>query len=103
MDLSPYLNKVFRADCLDFLVKLPDSCIDCILIDPPYCSGGVKSLNAHNTNTTAKYGTDRSIAYYDFVGDGKDQRVWGLWMQSVFRQFERVLKNNSFFFSEQEV
>lgn len=99
MDLTPYLNQVINADCLDFLVKLPPNSIDCVLIDPPYCSGGVKSLNARNKNTTAKYGTDRAVAYYDFVGDGKDQRVWGFWMQSVFRQFERVLKPNSYFFS----
>lgn len=28
--------KLYNADCLDILKKLPDKCIDLILTDPPY-------------------------------------------------------------------
>ena len=29
-------NKIFIGDVFDFLEKLPDSCIDLAIIDPPY-------------------------------------------------------------------
>ncbi|TSA81849.1 site-specific DNA-methyltransferase, partial [Helicobacter mehlei] len=53
--LTPYLNQVFNADALGFMQGLPDACIDCVCMDPPYCSGGVKSLNARNASTNKKY------------------------------------------------
>ena len=31
-----YLNKLICGDCLDVIKKLPDSCIDTIITDPPY-------------------------------------------------------------------
>ncbi len=80
------------------MAKLPDSCIDCVLIDPPYCSGGVKSLNARNASTNAKY-CGNNTKYYGFVGDGKDQRLWITWIGFIFAQIERILKPNSYFFS----
>ncbi|WP_267891564.1 DNA methyltransferase, partial [Helicobacter bizzozeronii] len=80
------------------MAKLPDSCIDCVLIDPPYCSGGVKSLNARNASTNAKY-CGNNTKYYEFVGDGKDQRVWIAWIGFIFAQIERLLKPSSYFFS----
>lgn len=30
------LNKVYNEDCLEFMKKLPDNCIDLVLTDPPY-------------------------------------------------------------------
>ncbi|WP_240451785.1 DNA methyltransferase [Helicobacter sp. L8] len=96
--LTPYLNQVFNADALEFMGKLPDECIDCVLIDPPYCSGGVKSLNARNAGTNKKYCGDNA-KYYEFYGDGKDQRIWIAWIGWVFHQIERVLKPQSYFFS----
>ncbi|WP_240451709.1 hypothetical protein [Helicobacter sp. L8] len=97
-DLTPYLNQVFHADALEFMGKLPDNSIDCVLIDPPYCSGGVKSLNARNASTNKKYvgGNDQ---YYEFVGDGKDQRLWIAWMGWVFVELARILKPSTYFFS----
>ncbi|WP_411675631.1 hypothetical protein [Helicobacter felis] len=77
---------------------LPENSIDCVLIDPPYCSGGVKSLNARNASTNKKYCGDNA-KYYEFVGDGKDQRVWITWIGFIFAQIERILKPNSYFFS----
>lgn len=36
MNLKEYENKIINADCLDFLRKLPDKCVDLVLTDPPY-------------------------------------------------------------------
>ncbi|WP_233704424.1 hypothetical protein [Helicobacter cynogastricus] len=61
--LSSYLNQVFHADALEFMQGLPENSIDCVLIDPPYCSGGAKSLNARNASTNKKYVFTRSIKF----------------------------------------
>lgn len=29
-------NKIFNEDCIDFMKKLPNECIDLIIVDPPY-------------------------------------------------------------------
>ena len=29
-------NKIYRMDCLEGLKRLPDSCVDLIMTDPPY-------------------------------------------------------------------
>ncbi|WP_163534995.1 DNA-methyltransferase [Helicobacter suis] len=96
-NLAEFKNRVFCADALDFLPTLPDNSIDCLLIDPPYCSGGAKSLNARNASTCKKYlGVP---AYLDFEGDGKDQRLWIFWMAEILRQAKRILKPSAYFFS----
>ncbi|WP_104759434.1 DNA-methyltransferase [Helicobacter bizzozeronii] len=97
--LSSYLNQVFNADALEFMAKLPENCIDCVLIDPPYCSGGAKSLAERAKNTNTKYCGNNNAKYYGFVGDGKDQRVWITWIGFIFAQIERLLKPSSYFFS----
>ncbi|WP_163532715.1 DNA-methyltransferase [Helicobacter suis] len=96
-NLEEFKNRVFCDDALEFLPKLPDNSIDCVLIDPPYCSGGVKSLNARNISTTKKYLGVAS--FLDFEGDGKDQRVWIFWLSEILRQIKRVLKPSAYFFS----
>ncbi|WP_233703097.1 DNA-methyltransferase [Helicobacter felis] len=45
-----------------------------------------------------KYVNDNS-KYYEFVGDGKDQRIWISWIGFIFAQIERVLKSSGYFFS----
>lgn len=34
--IEKYLNKVWNCDCLEFMKKLPDNVIDCIITSPPY-------------------------------------------------------------------
>ncbi|CAM2792051.1 DNA-methyltransferase [Helicobacter felis] len=99
--LTPYLNQIFHADALEFMQGLPENSIDCVLIDPPYCSGGVKSLSDRRKSTNDKYLITRKDGkvYPEFIGDGKDQRAYTMWMGFIFAQIERVLKPNSYFFS----
>ncbi|WP_233705169.1 DNA-methyltransferase [Helicobacter bizzozeronii] len=99
--LTPYLNQVFNADALEFMAKLPENCLDCVLIDPPYCSGGVKSLAERAKNTNDKYLLVRKDGktYPEFIGDNKDQRVFTMWIGFIFAQIERILKPSSYFFS----
>ena len=34
------LNKITLGDCFEIMKQLPDKCIDLVLTDPPYGSGG---------------------------------------------------------------
>ncbi|WP_104753488.1 DNA-methyltransferase [Helicobacter salomonis] len=90
------------------MAKLPDSCIDCVLIDPPYCSGGALNLRERGKTPNDKYLSSRTRdisgrlmkpPYPDFLGDGKDQRAFTVWMSFVFAQNERLLKPGGYFFS----
>jgi DNA modification methylase len=38
--IDQYINRIINADCLDILRELPDKCIELVLTDPPYGSGG---------------------------------------------------------------
>ena len=37
MDLGRH--KVINADCLEYMRRLPDNCIDAVICDPPYGLG----------------------------------------------------------------
>ena len=47
--MEQYLNKIKCGDCLEFMKKLPDKCVDLVLTDPPYNisqkSGGLRELD----------------------------------------------------------
>ncbi|WP_162983302.1 DNA methyltransferase, partial [Helicobacter mehlei] len=60
--------------------------------------GGVKSLNARNASTNKKY-VGNNTKYYEFCGDGKDQRTFIKWMSLIFTESERILKPSGYFFS----
>ena len=34
--IEQYINNIYNEDCLEFMKRLPDNCIDCIVTDPPY-------------------------------------------------------------------
>jgi len=46
--MEQYLNKIFNEDCLEFMKKLPDKCVDLVLTDPPYGIGADKK-KAHSS------------------------------------------------------
>lgn len=37
------LNKIYNMDCIEYMKKLPDKCIDLIITDPPYIHEGKKA------------------------------------------------------------
>lgn len=40
------INEVLLGDCLELMKTLPDNCVDCIVTDPPYSLGKIKSVSA---------------------------------------------------------
>lgn len=68
------LNKILQMDCLEYLKELPDKCVDLVLIDPPYNIGVDK--------------WDKWSNQEDYIN----------WLGSVFKECERVLKQNGSFY-----
>jgi site-specific DNA-methyltransferase (adenine-specific) len=40
------VNQVLLGDCLELMKALPDNCVDCVVTDPPYSLGKIKSISA---------------------------------------------------------
>ena len=67
--------KLYNEDCLDRLSKIEDKSIDLVLIDPPYNIGKDKKWDKWKTVS----------AYVEFMGE-------------VFKECQRVLKDNGSFY-----
>ena len=48
------LNKIYCEDCIEFLNKLDDNSLDCIITSPPYNFG--KDYNEYNDKVDFKIG-----------------------------------------------
>lgn len=67
---------IFNLDCLEGMVSLPESSVDICITSPPY-------------NLDIKYGEYK---------DNKPYEEYLVWMNKVFSQIKRVLKDNGHFF-----
>jgi len=81
-----------RGDSLDFMRSLPDSCIDAVITDPPYCSGGTSSADRAKTTTQKYVQSGVKVVRPDFAGDNRDQRSWLVWCDIWMREALRVAK-----------
>jgi site-specific DNA-methyltransferase (adenine-specific) len=76
---------------------LPDGCVDVIITDPPYSSGGLMRGDRMQS-TTAKYvGDGVKVTRPDFSGDNRDGRSWAFWMTLWISRARRVLKPGGYF------
>jgi site-specific DNA-methyltransferase (adenine-specific) len=86
--LEPYASgrgwAIYCADVLDLAPRLPAGCVDVVLTDPPYSSGGMfrgdraKATSAKYVQTEARGAAQNLV---DFSGDSRDQRVWTAWCE----------------------
>ena len=69
-----------QAEALRFLSTLPDGCVDAIITDPPYSSGGAfRGDRAQDTRTKyVQSGAKHGLA--SFGGDTRDQRSFVAWV-----------------------
>lgn len=69
-----------RGDALAVLQSLPDGCVDAVITDPPYSSGGF-TRGDRTAETSSKYvqtgSANKDLA--DFAGDNRDQRAYAYW------------------------
>ena len=56
------LNKIYCEDCIDFLNKLDDNSLDCIITSPPYNFG--KDYNEYDDKVDFKF--ENGIYYFDY-------------------------------------
>lgn len=86
------IDTIIQGDCLAVLRDLPDDCVDAVIMDPPYSSGGL-FRGDRTGSTTDKYvqgGTHMSRL--DFAGDNRDQRSYAFWSVLWLSECLRVAK-----------
>lgn len=83
------------GDCLEVLRELPDGCVDAVITDPPYSSGGM--VRGDRTRATQdKYKAPRGgrdDISPDFTGDTRDQRGYAFWSCLWLGECQRILKS----------
>lgn len=82
------INQLYHGDCLKFLAELPSDCVDALITDPPYSSGGLH-MGTRQQPTASKYMQGSHSRHADFAGDHRDQRshlAWSvLWLSEAYR------------------
>lgn len=84
--------RLYEGDCLRVMRELDDNCIDAVITDPPYSSGGI-TASQRTADPVSKYvqsGTKRQDI--SFIGDQRDQRSWHFWLIMVLSECSRLLK-----------
>ena len=66
----PQSNKIYHSDCIDFLKKLPEKVVNCIILDPPY-------FNVVNEKWDKQW---KSLQDYLF------------WIETIVEELDRVSK-----------
>lgn len=85
------LNTLHQGDCLPFLESLPDACVDAVITDPPYASGGLH-MGARQASPGTKYLLGNGRAYPEFGGDHRDQRSHLRWSILWLAECHRIQK-----------
>lgn len=85
--LLPPANQIFQADCLSFMKKLPDNCIDLVVADPPY-----NDL----TMFSGKPGVRGKLlgGHGWFANDQIPEDRFNIFFLAVLEELKRVLKPN---------
>lgn len=84
--------RIIHGECLEVLRQLPTGCVDAVITDPPYSSGGF-TRSDKGADVATKYqqqGTERR--YAGFSGDNRDQRSWAYWCQLWLSECLRLTK-----------
>lgn len=81
------------GDALTTLRELPAACVDAVIADPPYCSGGTTAADRTTQTARRKYvSTDATHALSDFDGDQRDQRSFTYWSTLWLTECLRLTK-----------
>lgn len=87
-----YRDQVVSGNSIRALLMLPDDCVDAVITDPPYSSGG-QFRGDRMGETSDKYqtsGTEKK--YAEFSGDTRDQRAYHYWSTLWLSECWRVAK-----------
>ncbi len=90
------LNSVINDNCLNFITKLPDECIDLIITDPPYGISHGNKLAMSNVKKLEGFGGDWSII--NEAWDTFTFEDYYSFMKEILKESSRVLKENGTMF-----
>lgn len=83
-----------QGDALSVLAGLPDGCVDSVITDPPYNSGGRTAKERTSRSAKQKYtSADATHALADFTGENMDQRSYGFWLTQIMTESHRLTKD----------
>ncbi len=75
------------------LATLPDECVDSVITDPPYNSGGRTAKERTSRSARQKYtSADAQHTLPDFTGENMDQRSYTLWLTQIMTEAHRATK-----------
>jgi len=79
--LGPFeLGRVHNVDCMEAMALMPPGCVDAIITDPPYSSGGMyRADRAAGTQAKYQISHETNRTYAAFAGDNRDQRTFEKW------------------------
>jgi site-specific DNA-methyltransferase (adenine-specific) len=83
---------ISQGDCLAVLRDLPDACIDALITDPPYSSGGMYRADRLKEPSEKYVKTSAQVVRPEFAGDNRDQRAFGYWCSLWLGECQRVAK-----------
>lgn len=100
--LSPFPNRYWgtslpfslhQGDALSVLSTLPDNCVDSVITDPPYNSGGRTAKERTSRTARQKYTSgDAGHTLADFTGENMDQRSYGFWLTQIMTEANRATR-----------
>ncbi|MER6952497.1 site-specific DNA-methyltransferase [Streptomyces sp. NPDC000618] len=82
-----------QGDALSVLAEMPDDCVDSVITDPPYNSGGRTAKERTSRSAKQKYtSADAGHNLPDFTGENMDQRSYGFWLTQIMTEAHRLTK-----------
>lgn len=74
---------------------MQDDCVDAILTDPPYSSGGLHTGQRQRPPSEKYQSSDAQRRHAEFHGDNRDQRSFTLWATLWLTECYRVARNGA--------
>jgi len=84
---------LIRGESEDVLPQLPAGFADCLIADPPYCSGGMLPATRMTATVEAKYcHSGVQVERPTFSGDSRDQHAFFAWSTLWLRLCRRAVR-----------
>lgn len=84
--------QLIQGDCLDAMADLPDACVDAVITDPPYCSGGVMESGKGRAKGQGLRGGSGRFQWFD--GDNMTTAGLAFLLRSMACEALRVVKSS---------
>jgi len=80
------------TEALGWLAQLPSACVDAVITDPPYSSGGQFRGDRAGTTSEKYVNSDVVTERPEFAGDNRDQRAFAYWCALWLAECQRIAK-----------